>query len=345
MSQATLRVRAPGVGGNLLPCLAFSVWFLSAGYGAVRQGFSPPPVQSHEPRRFEANPAFQLHADRSPVTASGDRSQDVPKTFVDTTPAELTKAVPELRHLQPAESQDMLPQILQRAGAAVAAFFDDFSNTTCTEHVTSVVYTPLRVGPLFYNNKYNYLALAQPGTAKGHLQEFRTGANGVPVQPDTESEVAIVTVGFVAMSVHFHPDYQVDSTFRYLGRESMEKQDWYVVAFAQRPAVARQVAHAQVSGRSGIAFWQGIAWIDPVSFRIQRLRTDTQRPEMNTGLLKETTQVVYSEVSFRQAGKTLWLPREVTVTGQLDRYSFQNQHRYSDYRLFDVQVEEKHDHS
>jgi len=283
------------------------------------------------------------HVDGRLVIAS-DESRTVPKTFVDMTPAELAKAVPELKHLEPAESQNLLPQILKRVGATVAAFFDNFVNTACSEHVTSTVYTPVRVGPLLYNNKYNYLALAQPGAAKGRLQEFRTDTRGKPVQPDAESGVVIVTVGFVAMSVHFHPDYETDSRFRYLGREPMEKQDSYVVAFAQRPAVARQVAHAQVGGRSGIAFWQGVAWIDPVSFRILRLRTDTERPEVNAGLLKETTQVVYSEVRFRQGGKTLWLPREVTVTGQLGRNSFQNQHRYSDYRLFNVEVGQKQDH-
>jgi len=281
------------------------------------------------------------NAGHSQVAASQDESRDAPKTFVEMTPADLAKAVPELKHLQPAENQDMLPRILERAGAAVAAFFDNFPNTTCTERVTSMVDSPSHVGSLLYNNQYNYLALAQPGAAKGRLQEFRTDARGKPVQPDTEREVVIVTVGFVAMSVHFHPDYQADSSFRYLGRDSMEKQDSYIVAFAQRPAVARQVAHAEVSGRSGIAFWQGVAWIDPVSFRILRLRTDTQRPEMNTGLRKETTQVVYSAVSFRQGGKVLVLPVEMTCTGQLGRYSFQNQHRYSNYRLFDVQVEQK----
>jgi hypothetical protein len=48
-------------------------------------------------------------------------------------------------------------------------------------------------------------------------------------------------------------------------------------------------------------------------------------------------------VTFAQNDKTLWLPREVTVTGQLDKYTFHNQHRYADYRLFIVQVEQKQD--
>lgn len=263
------------------------------------------------------------------------------KTFVDMTPGELASAVPELKHLKSAESQDVLPQILQRAGAAVAAFFDNFSNTACTETITSNVDTPLQISALHYDNKYSYVAFAQAGAAKGRLREYRTDVKGEPVQPDART--GVVTFGFVALSVHFHPDYQADSRFRYLGRETMEKQDTFVVAFAQRPKAARQTASIEFLGKSGVVYVQGVAWIDPGSFRIVRLRTDLQQPESNVGLLKETTQVLYSEVSFTQNVKALWLPREVTVTGQLRQYLFHNQHRYSDYRIFKVQVGQKQD--
>jgi hypothetical protein len=113
------------------------------------------------------------------------------------------------------------------------------------------------------------------------------------------------------------------------------------VAFAQRSQVARQTASVQYLGQGGIVYLQGVAWIDPVNFRIVRLRTDIQQPESNVGLLKETIQVLYSEVSFGKSQETLWLPQEVTVTGQLRQYLFHNQHRYSDYRLFTVHVEQK----
>jgi len=313
MGQATLQVRARGLGRDLLPYVALSVWLLSTGPGAAPQNSNPPEVQAHE-----------------------DEFPFGPKTFVDMTPAELAQAVPELKHVQPAESQDMLPQILQRVGATVAVFFDDFPNTTCNEHVTSMVGTALQTGALHYDNKYNYVALAQAGDEKGLLREYRTDAKGDQVRPVAKNRV--VTLGFVTLSMHFHPDYQADSRFRYLGREAMEKQDTYVVAFAQRPAVARQTQSVQFFGQSGIVFLQGVAWIDPASFRILRLDTDIQEPELNVGLLKETTQVLYSEVRFTQGGKTLWLPREVTVRGQLYRYRFNNRHRYSGYRLFTVET-------
>jgi len=318
--------------------VALSVGLLSVSFGAATQNSNPPEVQALGGQSHAVNPLLQLRVARSLVTASEDESRDVPKTFVDMTPAELANAVPELKPLKPAESQDLLPQILERAGSAVAAFLDNFPNTACTEHVISDVHRALLKGTLHSDNKYNYVALAEAGSVKGRLREYRTDAKGELVKPG-----GVVTFGFVALSVNFHPDYQADSRFRYLGREEMEKQDTYVVAFAQRPKVARQTASVQYLGESGIVYLQGVAWIDPVSFRIARLRTDIQQPESNVGLLKESIQVLYSEVSFAQGNETLWLPREVTVTGQLKEYLFHNQHRYSDYQVFKVQVEQKQD--
>jgi len=78
-----------------------------------------------------------------------------------------------------------------------------------------------------------------------------------------------------------------------------------------------------------------------VKFRIVRLRTDIEQPETNVGLQNEAMEVLYSEVNFAKSNATLWLPQEVTVTGQLQQYIFHNLHRYSDYRLFNVQVEQK----
>jgi hypothetical protein len=268
---------------------------------------------------------------------SGAESQAVPKTFLDMTPAELSKAVPELKHLKSPTSKDSLPLILERVGATVADFFENFSNTTCTEHIISAVDTPLKSVAHHYDLKSNYVALAERGSDKTLLRESRTDSKGEPIQP----RGAIVTTGFVALLAHFHPAYQSDSQFRYLGRELVKGQSSCVIAFAQRPGVARKVGRVTFDGKAGIVLAQGVAWVDPVTFRILRLRTDIEQPDLHVGLQNETTEVEYSEVTFKEGGKTLWLPREVTVRGQLNKYRFLNHHAYSDYRLFVVSTEEK----
>jgi hypothetical protein len=267
----------------------------------------------------------------------GAESQAVPKTFLDLTPDELAKEVPELKHLKFANSQDMLPQILERVGAAVADFFDNFSNTTSAEHVLFTVESQKLELPLHYEAMFDYLALAKPGTDKTRLQEYRTDSKGQQVNV----RGTVATAGFVTLPAYFHPNYQRGSRFRYLGRDMVKGLSAYVVAFTQRPEVARQAGWVAFDDKAAYVFVQGVAWIDPARFRILRLRTDIQRPELSVGLQRETTEVEYSEVTFKQGGKTLWLPHDVIVSGQTNQYTFHNQHRYSDYRLFTVQTGEK----
>jgi hypothetical protein len=105
--------------------------------------------------------------------------------------------------------------------------------------------------------------------------------------------------------------------------------------------VQKQASWVALDEKGAFAFVQGVAWIDPATSRILRLRTELQRPELSVGMRWETTKAECAEVTFKEGGKTLWLPREVIVSGQLKEYSFHNQHRYSDYRFFLVQTEEK----
>jgi hypothetical protein len=291
-------------------------------------------------RRVNPHGALLYPLPRALYQVSGQKGaepQVIPKMYLDMTADELAKALPELKHLKSADSQNMLPMILERVGAGVADFFDNFSSTTCTEHVLFTVGSQKLEQPLHYEAKFDYLALTRPGTDKTHLREYRTDSKGQQVNV----RGTVVTAGFVTLPAYFHPDYQRGSRFRYLGRDVVKGQSSYVVAFAQRPGVARQAGWVAFDDKAAFVFAQGVAWVDPARFRILRLRTDIEQPELSVGLQWETTQIEYSEVTFKQGGKTLWLPREVTVSGQTNEYTFHNQHRYSDYRLFIVRTGEK----
>jgi len=68
MGPASLRVRARGLGRNLVPWMALSVWLLPAGSPAAPQNPNPPEVQAHEGPSHDAKPTFQLHVERNLVT-------------------------------------------------------------------------------------------------------------------------------------------------------------------------------------------------------------------------------------------------------------------------------------
>jgi VWFA-related protein len=285
-----------------------------------------------------------------PPVPTGIESKNAPATFVDLPPDELAKQVHELKNLTPADSQVMLPMILERVGATVEDFLNGFPNTACSERITSEVEyrgvdpavdtpdvkTTEGRNPLWRDAKFNYVALAKPGDKEAPLVEYRTDTKGGPAK----LRGAIVTSGFVSLIAYFRPAYQPDSRFRYLGRELVKNQNTYVVAFAQRPGVAWQAEQLRFLDKIGLVLLQGVAWIDPVSFAILRLRTEILEPYLHVGLRRETTEVEYSEVTFKGSDKRLWLPRQVTVSGQLRQSVFSNQHHYSQYRLFIVEAEE-----
>ncbi len=81
---------------------------------------------------------------------------------------------------------------------------------------------------------------------------------------------------------------------------------------------------------------QGIAWVDPGTFQILRLRINLLGPGNRSFMTEQSTDIRLGEVRSGETQKNLWLPREVIVNTQISGLVFRNQHRYTDYKLFDV---------
>ena len=86
---------------------------------------------------------------------------------------------------------------------------------------------------------------------------------------------------------------------------------------------------------------QGLAWIDPDTYEITRLRTDLLMPLSEVKLERQTTEIAYGPVSFKAIGRELLLPQQVTVTVDWNGRHFQNEHQYSEFKLFNVDATEK----
>jgi hypothetical protein len=149
-----------------------------------------------------------------------------------------------------------------------------------------------------------------------------------------------VTAGFAMTCMHFSTALQKAARYRYLGRDAQAPYA-HVVAFAQNPDALEYTTLFNMKGASVTLRHQGIAWIDPETFQIVRLRTDLLEPFFELGLMQTTTEISYNEVQFTSSATPLWLPREVLVTIRWNGKNFSNRHRYSDYRLFTVETREK----
>lgn len=263
------------------------------------------------------------------------------KSVVDETPKELVGKVPELMGLEPARSQDELAPILEKVGKSVEAFFRNFPNTISNEEIREEsLRQDGKVAELF-EEEFQYLLLARPEKWGLGLNEYRTHTQAASAAPNRRHEGFMRTAGFASASIIFHPAYQEGVSFRYLGRQESGGRPASVVAFAQRPDKAVVLERFDVNKTSVPVLLQGLAWIDPSTFQISRMRSDLLKPPPKVRLERQTTEIQFAEVRFKEIPRALWLPREVEVTVQWKGRVFRNLHRYSDFKLFNVEAEEK----
>lgn len=251
--------------------------------------------------------------------------------------AELVRKMPGLKGFTPADSQDPLPQILKKVGANVQAFFRNFMSTASVEDIQQIR-TGIKGGENFSPLKVQYLLLGVKRAGGMHLQEYRTDFNGKPTVAGTGTGRGLLTNGFASVSIHFDPEHQALSNFRYLGQKAVDGHNFLLVLFAQRVDPRAILARFDIKGNSIPILVQGVAWIDPEKYQIERLRTDLLAPQPEYDLDQLTTDVTYDEVHFKGASQSMWLPCEVSVTVNYQNETYHNDHRYSDYKLFNVEA-------
>lgn len=262
------------------------------------------------------------------------------RSVIDLSRAELMEFYPELKQLTFAESQEALEPLLEKVGEKVEAFFHDFPNTTSLEQVRRERMRSTGQLEARINEEYNYLLLARPHEGAIGLEEDRTGAGGGPPERRKMPGASFLTSGYASTSIFFHPLYRGGSRFRYLGMQAAKPRT-YVIAFSQKPETRWSLSAFKVGDQSAFLLIQGLAWIDPASYQIVRLRTDLLMPRLDVGLNRQTTEIQFDEVRFENISRSIWLPKEVIVTIACQSQLYRNRHRYSHYRLFTVETQEK----
>lgn len=283
-----------------------------------------------------AVPLPQVAAQRRPIDPYEIRYYSRVRSALHWSPSELVHAIPELKKLKPATSQQDLPSILVKVGATVAAFFRDFPNTTSVEQLQEQILSATGTVAQEQLEKFHYLILATRQYGQPDLVEYRTDEKGKRIGTQDLKGGFLLTEGFAADSIFFDSAFQANSRFRYLGRETVGKRETEVVAFAQNPRARPVVEIAQVANQSAVILVQGVAWIDPVTSQIVRLRTDLLAPPPFLDLQRQTTVIDYGPVRFRNLPDTLCLPRRVVVTAEWNGRVFRNTSTYSKYQLFRV---------
>jgi len=288
------------------------------------------------------------------------------RTLIDWTPEEI-RSRPEFHKLQPADSQRDLPTILQEAGERVQGFISNFRETTCTEQVEAQIWGfipgqnkhdtcvntdssldsitgegALRSGSnrchSLFSGKFHYLLLPRLQKGTYVLDEYRTDAKGNAIDYKRQNDVFILTYGFAASPLYFHPRNQAACRFRYFGRQILNGRETEVVGFAQIPVEDSRVVAFRIGDTPAEILEQGLAWIDATSHEILRMRTGLLAPRPDLGLLEQTTQIDFSSIRLAETLSTFRLPTQVIVDTVYSGRHFRNFHKYSDYQLFRVET-------
>jgi len=253
----------------------------------------------------------------------------------------LVATIPELRGMQAAANQNELPAILAGTGKDVQSFFKNFANTMSQEQVHEARLGKKGETKDSLEENFQYLLLATPEKWGVGLEEYRTDKNGDRTASKGLAAGLMLTSGFASASLVFHPAYQSGAGFRLLGRQDLAEHPCFVVAFAQTPEKAQMVERFNTDRESVLVLFQGLAWIDATTYKIVRLRSDLLTPQPRIRLERQTTEITYEPVQFKELAEAMWLPSQVAVTVEWKGRTFRNSHTYSRFRLFNTEVKEK----
>jgi hypothetical protein len=278
--------------------------------------------------------------------------------FVSCPIAEIQNAVPELAHLKAGQDQSQLRGLLDKIGAKTVEIARKTPNLVSHEVVIS------KQNGFTARSDYSFLILQHAmGTSSRVFDEYRVDvATGDKLQTDFEEKAAEsgalpappsladvpparpilpqpqstgpTSQGFASAWLYFHPTMQKELEFRYLGQQKMKGRESEVVAFAQKPGSVQLPAVIGYEGQTYKIFMQGVAWIDPAEFRIERLRTDLLSVPTRVPLHQLSVDIQFAQIPIVDVPSPLWLPTRVLITSNLDGSMVRESHVYSNYRLF-----------
>ena len=154
-----------------------------------------------------------------------------------------------------------------------------------------------------------------PVNLRTMLEEYRVDPQGRPIEPGVEDSRNPSSLGFNNQwLLSLLPARQSQSKFRYLGRQQIAGHGTFVVAFAQNPTNVQVPAEVRFRGERIPVFWQGVAWVEELTFRIIRLRSDLLDPISSIHLQQLTSQLQFDDANVSGLASPLWLPREVDIT-------------------------------
>ena len=226
---------------------------------------------------------------------------------------------------------------LSLARKYVQEYFDKFSNLTCKESLTQFVLNGSGHSIYRENSSYDYQFEAT--SASGNLKFNETRETRSPAFRDP-GRTLLVTTGFASLLLVAHPMYEASYVFEPAGSETVDGTAYTMIRFVPVPGAASP-ASLRLRGRNYPLPMSGTLWVDPQTGAIVKLQASVDSSLSDLGLAGLRSEVRYAPHSFRDPAETIWVAESAVIEVETPRQHWRNQHKFSDYKRFSVNVHEE----
>ncbi len=236
--------------------------------------------------------------------------------------------------------------LLVRAGRSSEEFWKQLQAVNCVETVEQTRLS--RQGKVVYKQQsvFDYLVMIQFTPDDLVLDESRAvipqpeqkkKKAEKPEEADKAKVALVVTNGFPAFELIFHPMYQ--SSFEYSEPEMVlvDGKPQLLVHFRHVHGL-RSPSVLKVKSREYPVEWEGSAWLNPETYEMTRISASVQNSLAEVGLTNLTADVRYAPIKFSEDPQVHLLPASATVELETTHQHWRNTHTFSQYRHFSVDV-------
>ncbi|HLJ24206.1 MAG TPA: hypothetical protein VKT71_08880 [Candidatus Acidoferrales bacterium] len=219
----------------------------------------------------------------------------------------------------------------------VQEYFEKFSDLACKESVTQFVLNSS--GHTIYreNSAFDYQFVASGESGSFKFSETRAVRNPAYRDP---GRTLLVTTGFSSLLLIAHPMYEASYTFEPAGSELIDGVSYAKIRFVPVPG-ASSPASLRLRGRNYALPMSGTLWIDPQSGAIVKLEANVDSSLSDLGLAGLHSEVHYALHTFREPAESLWVAESAAIDVETPRQHWRNLHKFSDYKRFNVNVQEE----
>jgi hypothetical protein len=219
----------------------------------------------------------------------------------------------------------------------VKEYFDEFSNLTCKESVTQLVLNGS--GRTIYreNSAYDYQFVTSDQSGSWKFSELRTARNSAFRDP---ARSMLVTSGFASLLLIAHPMYDASYIFEPDGSETLGGVSYLRIRFKPIPGTSSP-ASLRLRGKNYPLPMSGALWIDPQSGGIVKLEATVDGSLSDLGLAGLHSEVYFAQHQFKGHPEPVWIPESATIDVRTPRQHWRNLHRFTDYKRFEVNVQEE----